>query len=133
MWKSRSLYSPLRSSSRGDEERRGEYNEEEVDADASPASARSQPATAATPVAEAADLLTKKRKREDFNAAQLQRLVEVYETEEARRPDRDELAKELDQMEGGRQVDAAAIKVWMKNRYHSLQRGAPKTRESERE
>ena len=127
------MYSPLRSFSRGDEEGRGEHKEEEEDADASPASAASQPATAATDVAEAADLLTKKRKREDFNAAQLQRLAEVYETEEARRPDRDELAKELDQMEGGRQVDAAAIKVWMKSRYHSLQRGAPKTRESERE
>ena len=112
------MYSPLRSFSRGDEEGRGEHKEEEEDADASPASAASHPATAATDVAEAADLLTKKRKREDFNAAQLQRLVEVYETEEARRPDRDELAKELDQMEGGRQVDAAAIKVWMKSWHH---------------
>jgi hypothetical protein len=37
--------------------------------------------------------------------------------EESQRPDRDHLAKELDLVEGGRHVDAAAIKAWMKNRY----------------
>ena len=42
----------------------------------------------------------KKRQREDFNTAQLKRLVEVYDMEESQRPDREQLAKELDQIEG---------------------------------
>lgn len=36
--------------------------------------------------------------------------------------DREQLAKELDGYQGGRHVDAQAIKAWMKNRYHSLKR-----------
>jgi hypothetical protein len=36
--------------------------------------------------------------------------------------DREQLAKELDGYQGGRNVDAQAIKAWMKNRYHSLKR-----------
>ena len=36
--------------------------------------------------------------------------------------DREQLAKELDSYQGGRHVDAQAIKAWMKNRYHSLKR-----------
>jgi hypothetical protein len=64
----------------------------------------------------------KKRQREDFNTAQLKRLVEVYDMHETERPDREQLAKELDSYQGGRHVDAQAIKAWMKNRYHSLKR-----------
>ena len=59
----------------------------------------------------------KKRQREDFNTSQLKRLVEVYDMEESQRPDREQLAKELDQLDGGRNVDSAAIKAWMKNRW----------------
>ena len=66
----------------------------------------------------------KKRQREDFNTSQLKRLVEVYDMEESQRPDREQLAKELDQLDGGRNVDSAAIKAWMKNRFHSLKRTA---------
>eukprot|EP00960_Hanusia_phi_P078129 768784-Hanusia_phi.AAC.3 len=42
--------------------------------------------------------------------------------EESKRPDKHALAKELDGMEGGRPVDAAAVKAWMKNRYHTCKR-----------
>ena len=64
------------------------------------------------------------RQREHFNQAQRKRLVEVYDMEESHRPDIDQLAKELDQIEGGRHVDAAAVKIWIMNRYHSLKRTA---------
>jgi hypothetical protein len=66
----------------------------------------------------------KKRKREEFNQAQLKRLSEVYDTEESQRPAADQLAKELDRIEGGRNCAAAAVKAWMKNRYHTLKRTA---------
>jgi hypothetical protein len=66
----------------------------------------------------------KKRKREEFNQAQLKRLIEVYDMQESQRPDADQLAKELDRIEGGRHCDVAAVKAWMKNRYHTLKRTA---------
>jgi len=64
------------------------------------------------------------RQREKFNQAQRKRLVEVYDMEESQRPDIDQLAKQLDLIEGGRHVDAAAVKIWIMNRYYSLKRTA---------
>jgi len=44
--------------------------------------------------------------------------------DESQRPDRESLAKEIDGLDGGRQVDPASVKSWMKNRFHSLKRTA---------
>jgi predicted transcriptional regulator len=60
----------------------------------------------------------KKRQREVYNEAQRKRLVEVYAMEESQRPSIDQLANELDQIEGGRHVDAASVKMWISNRYY---------------
>jgi hypothetical protein len=60
----------------------------------------------------------KKRQREVYNEAQRKRLVEVYAMEESQRPSIDQLAHELDQIEGGRHVDAASVKMWISNRYY---------------
>jgi predicted transcriptional regulator len=60
----------------------------------------------------------KKRQREVYNEAQRNRLVEVYAMEESQRPSIDQLANELDQIEGGRHVDAASVKMWISNRYY---------------
>jgi hypothetical protein len=66
----------------------------------------------------------KKRKREEFNQAQLKRLSEVYDMEKSQRPDADQLAKELDPIEGGRHCDVAAVNAFMSNMYQTLERTA---------
>lgn len=55
-----------------------------------------------------------KRPRMDYNDPQVFRLTHAYESGE--KQDAEKLAKEIDGMEGGRQVDAIAVKAWLKNR-----------------
>ena len=46
--------------------------------------------------------------------AQVFRLVQAYDSMEKQDPEK--LAKEIDGLEGGRSVDATAVKAWLKNR-----------------
>ena len=65
-------------------------------------------------------------KREDFNAPQTKRLLEVYEMREDKRPNMQALASELYCLEGGREVDMSDVAMWMKNKRNRVKQQGPK-------